>query len=287
MARRQEEESGGGGVPAWMATYGDLVTLLLCFFVLLFAMSSIDVSKFKAAMSSFKDNIDIMPGGEALTGEELITNGVSQLSEIEMILAEQSPAIKGSESENELEDSESTSNEEISEEEKTEGIFNSVTKEIAEDIKAYLVAEGIDAVVQLSYNSNYVKLTLEGEVLFDVGKAVLKPEAESIMGIIANLIIQKDYKDYEIQIDGHTDNWNINTVQYPSNWHLSSARAIAVGNLLINQYNFNPIIIACTGYGEHKPIADNNTSEGRAKNRRVEIKLIFQTQEVIPEDFLD
>lgn len=284
MARRQQEESSSGGLPAWLATYGDLATLLLCFFVLLFSMSSIDVSKFKAAMSSFANQIDIMPGGIALTGEELITNGVSQLSEIAIILANQNPTTEDSDSENikteDSSDATSPSTEDIS------GIYNSVTKDIAKDIEAYLTTKGINSNIQISYNSNYVKLTIKGEVLFDLSKAELKPDAKKMIGIIAQMILQKDYKNYSIQVDGHTDNWQINTVQYPSNWYLSSARAISVGNLLVDQYHFSPHIIACTGYGEHKPIADNNTPEGRAINRRVEIKLIFQTEE-ISEDIIE
>lgn len=298
MARKHEEESGGG-LPAWLATYGDLATLLLCFFVLLFSMSSVDVTKFKAALSSFENQIDIMPGGEALTGEELITNGVSQLGEIEVILANQNPTTDDSDSEDiekeESSEAESSSEAEVKEsidpsdpnnpnDSNATGTYDSVAKDIAKDIKAFLTTEGIESDVQLSYNSNYVKLTIEGEVLFDVGQAQLKPEAEKIIGIIAGMIQEKDYKDYSIQVDGHTDNWDINTVQYPSNWYLSAARAIAVGNLFIAQYKYNPDMIACTGYGEYRPIADNNTVEGRAKNRRVEIKLIFQTDEIIPED---
>lgn len=93
---KKTEEESGGGLPGWMATYGDLVTLLLCFFVLLFSMSSIDVAKFKAAMSSFANQMDIMPGGISLTGEELITNGVSQLNEIQIILANKNPTTEDS-----------------------------------------------------------------------------------------------------------------------------------------------------------------------------------------------
>lgn len=268
IRRRQEEDSSGGA--GWMATYGDLVTLLLCFFILLFSMSSVDISKFKMALSSFADNIDIMPGGISLSGGELITNGVSQLEDIDIIL-----------------DKKEINFEEINEEDNesnTDTNIYSETEEIAKEIKQYLVEEGINTEVILSYNSNYVKLTLEGEVLFDIGKADLKSEARPIINSIANMIIEKNYEKYNIQIDGHTDDWDINTVQFPSNWYLSAARAIAVGDILIEQYNFNPDSIACTGYGEHNPIADNETPEGRTKNRRVEIKLILQTDEIIQDD---
>lgn len=287
MAKRKQEEASGG-LPGWMATYGDLVTLLLCFFVLLFAMSSIDVAKFKAAVSSFKDQIDIMPGGVALTGEELITNGVSQLGEIEVIL-EQNHLNEDSIQEKTNEDAATT---EQATQEKTEsqssansGNVESKTEEIAKEIQKYLTKEGIESKVILSYNSNYVKMTIEGEVLFDVGKAAIKPDAKTLVDKISKMILEKKYDTYNIQVDGHTDDWDINTPQYPNNWYLSAARAIAVGEILINQYKFNPDSIACTGYGEFNPIADNNTAEGRAKNRRVEIKLILETEEVKPDTY--
>lgn len=277
--RRQEEASGGGGAPAWMNTYGDLVTLLLCFFILLFSMSSVDVSKFKLAVSSFANNIDIMPGGIALSGGELITNGISQLEEINIILDKKELNFD----EINEEDVESEKDNEF-DKSQNGGNFNSKTEQIAKEIKEYLAKEGIDKEIIISYNSNYVKMTIEGEVLFDIGKAELKQEARPIINSISNMILEKNYKKYGIQIDGHTDNWDINTVQFPSNWYLSAARAIAVGDILIKQYNFNPDSIACTGYGEFNPIADNETPEGRAKNRRVEIKLIVETEEIIQDD---
>ena len=266
MSKKQQEEQKGG-LPGWMATYGDLVTLLLCFFVLLFAMSTVDVEKFKAAMSSFADQIDIMPGGEALTGEELITNGVTQLDEVILSLENDQPT------EEYEEDIKQNQVEELKD-----------TAEIAKSIKNYLQEEGIETEVDLSYNSNYVKMTLPGEILFDIGKANIKDEAKGILGIIATMIIEENYDQYDIQIDGHTDNWDINTIQYPSNWYLSAARAIAVGDLFIDQYGLSPDQIACTGYGEFRAIADNDTPEGRARNRRVEIKIIVQTEEIASDD---
>lgn len=256
MAKRQEE-SKPSGAPAWMSTYGDLVTLLLCFFVLLFSMSSVDVAKFKAAMSSFANQIDIMPGGEALVEGELINNGIDQVQDIEIIFVN-NYAID--------DDGEDTK-------------ASKVTKEMAEEIEEFLYEEGLESEVDVSYNANYVKLNLPGEMLFDSGKAYLKQNAVEIIDVISVMIKDKNYTDYDIQIDGHTDNIKINTIQFPSNWELSSSRAIAVGNRLINVHGFSPDKIACTGYGEFRPIATNTTSEGRAMNRRVEIKIVVQSEE--------
>ena len=257
MGKKREQE-GPKGAPAWMATYGDLVTLLLCFFVLLFSMSSVDVAKFKAAMSSFANQIDIMPGGESLKEGEIIYNGVDQIQDINIVFENDLPVDEKGEDED----------------------MSKLTREIAEEIKEFLYEENLDMQVEVSYNANYVKLSLPGEMLFDSGKAFLKPNAMEVIDIIAVMIKDNSYDAYDIQIAGHTDNVRINTVQFPSNWELSSARAIAVGNRLINVHGYSPESIACTGYGEYRPVATNATVEGRAMNRRVEINIVVVGKEM-------
>lgn len=295
MARRFHEEPKGG-LPGWMGTYGDLVTLLLCFFVLLFSMSSIDITKYKAAISSFADQIDIMPGGVALTGEELIMNGISQLSEIEIILENKNPTTESSQdpttdpSDEPVDPNQKPidpNQESVDpDQEVVQGNFNSKTKEIAEQIEEYLKENNIETRVAVSYNANYVKLALDGEALFDSGKAIIKDEYFEVIEMIIQVILDNDYDQYQLQIEGHTDNVPMNSVQFPSNWYLSAARAIAVGTVFINEYGFSPDRVACTGYGEFKPVADNDTAEGRALNRRVEIKIIVENEEIPADDSL-
>lgn len=274
MARKVQDEPKKG-LAGWMGTYGDLVTLLLCFFVLLFSMSSIDVAKFKAAMSSFANQIDIMPGGIALTGEELITNGISQMSEIEIILENKNPTIEDSDDVGDNDSEETSSKSDAYEE----------AEKMAQEIKSKLVENGFDTEIIVSYNPNYIKMTLSGEMLFDLGKAELRHEAEEILSTIAE-IYEENYKAFNLQIEGHTDNLPINTIQYPSNWYLSSARAITVGEFLMNTYGFDPKKINCSGLGEYRPIADNSTKEGRMKNRRVEIKIILEVEEKTTDDII-
>lgn len=284
MAKKFQEEAKGG-LPGWMGTYGDLVTLLLCFYVLLFAMSSIDVTKYKAAVNSFANQVDVMPGGIALTGEELITNGVSQLSEIKVILqdnnlmtSDKTTDEDGSESDSDKLDDEIKNQDAVIIE--TNEKPETVSEAIAQELQKMLNENKIDANVVISFNDNYAKIELAGEALFDSGKAVVKPEAMNLLAIIADVIVENGYDQYVMQIEGHTDNIVMNTVQFPSNWYLSSARAIAVGTIFINDYGFSPDLVACTGYGEFRPIADNDTAEGRAINRRVEIKIIVENEEV-------
>lgn len=280
MARKQHTDEGPQGSPAWMSTYGDMVTLLLCFFVLLFSMSSVDIAKFKAAMSSFADQIDVLPGGEALTEGELLNNGVTQLSDLQIII--QGNMNLNQNQDNTLPEQEDTDVEidEENIEEKTEEYIRA--GQIAESIEEQIRNEGYNAdVVAVSYTSNYVKLTLQGEFLFDSSRANLRTEAVSAIDAIANTLKNQEYSSYDIQIEGHTDNLDINNAQFPNNWILSSYRAYAVLEELLESHDFDPEKVAATGYGEYRPIASNDTLEGRAQNRRVEIKVVLDSREFL------
>ncbi|WZL82895.1 flagellar motor protein MotB [Vallitaleaceae bacterium 9-2] len=286
MARKQHTDDGPKGSPAWMSTYGDMVTLLLCFFVLLFSMSSVDIAKFKAAMSSFADQIDVLPGGEALTDGELLNNGVSQLSDIQIII--QGNMNLNQNQDNTLpEDQDTDIDEDVdSLEENTEEFIRA--GKIAQEIEEQIRNEGYNAdVVAISYTSNYVKMTLQGEFLFDSGKANLRSEAVSAIEVIATILKEQQYNAYDIQIEGHTDNLNINNAQFPNNWILSSYRAYAVLEELLEAHDFDPEKVAATGYGEYRPIATNETLEGRAQNRRVEIKVVLDSDEILIGDSVE
>jgi chemotaxis protein MotB len=265
MANKRKADEAKSGSPAWMSTYGDLVTLLLCFFILLFSMSSIDVAKFKAAMSSIQNQIDIMPGGTALTNNELISNGISQVNGIQQIFDNKVPLEEKGEEDADI----------------TKSKLEEAKKE-AEKIYEFLKEKGYENEVKIEYNSNVIKLTIEGEVLFESGKAQLTTEAIKLVDVIS-VKLKEHLTNKTIQIEGHTDNRPINTVRFPSNWELSQARAIAVGYRLIEEHNIDPSKIAATGYGQYRPLedADNNTSEGRARNRRVEIKIVSEEYENI------
>lgn len=284
MAKKPKVEEASSGAPAWMATYGDMVTLLLCFFVLLFSMSSVDVAKFKAAMSSFADQIDVLPGGTALTEGDLLSNGVSQLNDIQVVFS--GGMALNSEADDQL-------NPEGEEEEENEDIADSTNEEvdpyeeaekIANEMAELILEEGLESTVAISYTANYIKFTLKGEFLFDSGRANLKTQAAEAIGKIAEIAASSEYVKYDIQIDGHTDDRPINSQQFPNNWILSSYRAYAVLANLIEVHGYSPERIAATGYGEYRPIADNETAEGRSENRRVEIKVLLDSEELSTED---
>lgn len=287
MAKRKQEEGGGGGAPAWMATYGDMVTLLLCFFVLLFSMSTINQEKFQKIMEYFTGQgeymTDFMPGGEAMTGGEMIINGTVQLENIDAVINGGENALNTYEYTDEaevLEEMSESERDELKRLKMAKAIAEKIQNEIQEDVDG----STINAEIEVSYTPNYVKLTLRGEYLFDSGLAVLKEDAIDAIKVISKIIKDSQYNTYDIQVEGHTDNRPINNGFYKSNRYLSAARAIAVEEELVNVHGFIPQKVSSTGYGEFHPIDTNETPEGQAHNRRVEIKLLLRTEEKVLEN---
>ncbi|MFH1777194.1 MAG: OmpA family protein [Candidatus Omnitrophota bacterium] len=116
-------------------------------------------------------------------------------------------------------------------------------------------------------------ITFVAEVLFDSGKAEIKTEARKSLDEVAK-VLNETVADRDISIEGHTDNVPIKHSGWKSNWELSTARAVSVLHYLVDQKNILPQRVSATGYGEQKPIASNDTKEGKAKNRRVEIVIL-------------
>ncbi|MFB6345381.1 MAG: OmpA family protein [bacterium] len=114
-------------------------------------------------------------------------------------------------------------------------------------------------------------ITLESDILFDLGKATLKPQSKQTLNKLANAFAE--HENRPIAVEGHTDTLPIETARFPNNWHLSAARAVNVVQYLVDERNIAPERFIAAGLGEHHPVATNQTSEGRAKNRRVEIVL--------------
>lgn len=144
--------------------------------------------------------------------------------------------------------------------------------------------------IRIIIDGNLQRFTFSDRVLFDSGEAVLKKGGREILATVGRLLRDNRYIRYEkgnwqelyksIQINGHTDNVPINTEQFPSNWELSSARAMAVLRFFEIESQIDPSVMLSTGYGEYHPIATNKTKRGRAKNRRIEIILVYSEKRV-------
>ncbi len=283
MAKKRQEEVKQG-LPAWMGTYGDMVTLLLCFFVLLFSMSSVDAQKFKEALAPFSDRMDVLPGGAVLTEGDSVNDGVNQMDDIQSVLDK---AVLRKIEELNKNNYNSKKKQDMRSPGEMEQLDKALeeSKEVYNKVDKYLKDMGAREKVKMDYSLNYVKLTLPGEALFDPGKAEIKKVGYDFIDKMAEVLKKEEFENFSIQIEGHTDNVPINTVRFKSNWELSAARAISVGKHIIENNGINESKVACTGYGEYRPIAPNDTAENRTKNRRVEVKLILRSLEIHADEY--
>ena len=261
MAKKKQEEAPKGS-PAWMATFSDLMNLLLCFFVLLFSMSSIDAAKFEQVVASFNETFSVFSGGATAIGDGiLISNGVSQLNELDeyinstgkmdegQVVDEDVAAVKEKMEEAQLEESET----------------------LAEQIQEAVDDKEMGSEIDIEFTSQYVQLTLKGALLFDSGSTLLKEDAKPVLDQVG-LVLER-YAAGTIEIEGHTDNVPMSGAKYSNNDELSSGRALSVFDYLLSVTDLDPANVKHAGRGEYVPIADNSTPEGRTRNRRVEIKI--------------
>lgn len=261
MAKKKPEEPPKGS-PAWMATFSDLMNLLLCFFVLLFAMSSIDEDKQEAIAASFNQMFSVFDAGASAIGDGvLISNGVSQLNELDEYINSTGKMSSGEV----VDDDVAAAQEQVEEAQMEE------SEELAEKIQEAVEEKEMDSDIDIEFTSQYVQLTLKGAILFDSGSTVLKDEAKPVLDQVGEIL--ERYAQGTIEIEGHTDNVPMSGAKYSNNNELSSGRALSVFDYLLSVTNLNPADIKHAGRGEYLPVADNSTSEGRARNRRVEIKI--------------
>ena len=260
MAKKKEEFKLPPGTPApWMSTFSDMMTLLMCFFVLLFSMSEVDAAKFEEVAKSFQSTISIFRAGSKAVGDGiLVSNGVSQLNMLDEYI---NTSGKTAEADTTVEDPTKPGG----------AAEDKLSEELAEKIEEALAENMMTDQVDVDFNADYVTLTLNGAFLFDSGRADIKPDAVPVLNKIGVLLTK--YADSEIEIEGHTDSVPLNGGRYENNDVLSSYRALAVFDYLKENASLDPGIVKHSGRGEYMPIADNATPEGRAKNRRVEIKI--------------
>ena len=261
MAKKKAEEAPAGS-PAWMATFSDLMNLLLCFFVLLFSMSSTDTAKFEEVAASLAASFSILPsGGSAISSEGVLVNsGASQLNELSTYYNSM-----GLDAEGEMTEEVESAYEEVQSEGQEE------SEEMAEEITEKLTESGVADQVEVTATSKYVMLNLSGGILFDSGSYTLKDDAKLLLDAVAVAI--KEYDGNIISIEGHTDNVPMHSALIEDNMMLSLYRAYSVYRYFVDEYDFKEDSMTSSGRGENVPIATNETAEGRAMNRRVEIKI--------------
>jgi len=266
---KKKEDTPPPGSPAWMATFSDLMNLLLCFFVMLFSMSTVSEEKWQEMVAAMNDTFSIFTAGSTAIGDGiLISNGVSQLNELDRYINSMG---KSEESDTDSENLQEDKNPAADLAQQLEAQQLKENEVMAETIQEAVEESNMEEQIEVNFTSQYVQLTMKGALLFDSGSAQLKEEAHHVLEKVG--VILERYANGTIEIEGHTDNIPISSSQYASNEELSSARALSVFYFLTDNTLVDPTYLRHAGMGERIPIADNSTEEGRSKNRRVEIKI--------------
>lgn len=276
------------GAPAWMATFADLMSLLMCFFVLLLSFSEMDVLKFKQLAGSMKEAFGVqrdiktkeIPKGTSIISKEF-SPGKPVPTKIRILKQNTTDRPKRN---IKFTDSNSINNkarEEIKKEleKETQKKINESTKRI----KAALKQEISKGTIEVVGKNQEIIIRISEKGSFPSGSATLNKSFEKIMKKISFLVKSTPG---DIIVSGHTDNIPIYTYLFRSNWELSSSRAVSVLKSIINAQNIEASRLSVQGHADTKPLESNNTAAGRAKNRRVEIK-IRQSATPVEDKILD
>jgi chemotaxis protein MotB len=253
------------GAPAWVLTFADLMSLLLAFFVLLFSFSEMDKQKFKELSGSMKDAFGVQrevpafkpPIGTSMIAREFTPGTVRPTAENEV----RQEAVR----------------------EMTDFVSVEADEDMLDDlekVKAHLALEIDEGLVEVENDGNQVIIIrIRERGSFPSGKAELAPGFDAVIVKFGNVL--NDISG-QIVVAGHTDNIPIHTDRFYSNWDLSSARAATVIRSIVESSGQSPNRFRVAGYADTRPIDDNSSPEGRARNRRVEIFMLRgSTQEPV------
>jgi chemotaxis protein MotB len=261
MAKKKHHEEGHVNHERWLVSYADMITLLMVLFVVLYAMGQTDKSKLDALRSSLQRAfaVEVLLGAEPsnLKG----ASGASMIpSVIPQSIAQEVMAMTGAADVNPQ--------------------MASTLYEVREALLQVPVPSETSGRVEVGASREGIVISLNGNLLFDSGKSDLKPRGMILLDTLAERLRTMPN---EIRVEGHTDNIPIATPLYPSNWELSSARATTVGRYLAEHSEIAPNRLIAAGYGEYRPVAPNDTREGRARNRRVDLVVLFPQASIQPQ----
>ncbi|VAX32860.1 Flagellar motor rotation protein MotB [hydrothermal vent metagenome] len=233
----EEECECEEGIPAWVMTFADLVTLLMVFFILLFAMGSIEDEKWRLVKESLKSALgsDVIPESGTRQGLEVITSALSEESfeavdEIGAMVAKE-------------------------------------IEEIASEVEEFVYKNKLAGQVQVSSDERGAVITVSDIVLFSPGTATMNAKGAEVISQVFDLLNQFNYK---VKIEGHTDDSPIRTERFPSNWELSASRAAEVARMFVES-GFSAENLSIEGLAQFRPKVPNTSPTNRAINRRIEI----------------
>jgi chemotaxis protein MotB len=281
MARKKKHEEHGNH-EAWAIPYGDLVTLLLAFFVVMYAMSSVNEGKYRilsdslvAAFRSAPKALEpIQVGEQSKAKQPMQLNQTRTLVPLEMDdPAPDAEELEATDRRNVLMGAEYLRGADLRPEDLDEA--SHLIEQLNEAISKQL-SELVDQnLVRIRRERFWLEIEINTSVLFDTASAELSPESLPVLERISETLAGTQTK---IQVEGHTDSRPIHTAAFASNWELSAARSANLVRLFV-KHGVAPEHLAAVGFGEYRRVADNDTPEGRQKNRRVVIVVMAREVE--------
>ncbi|MBJ6725545.1 flagellar motor protein MotB [Geomesophilobacter sediminis] len=257
MARRKEPEKPANH-ERWLVSYGDLLTLLFAVFVTLYAMSQADLKKTEEVSASMRRSFGLMDSKGAAPRLAVIDVGRSGV--IPEMTVTPPPVRSPSRM-------------------PATGRLKAGPEEfraMKASLDAYLIRSRNQGKVAVALSERGLVITLKEAGIFESGRAELTPESAELVGTVAELLNKVSNR---CRVEGHTDNQPIHNSRFSSNWDLSTARATWLVKLLTGRYDIEAARISATGYGEFQPAASNDTEDGRARNRRVDVVLLSSESE--------
>jgi chemotaxis protein MotB len=254
--RRRHKEDEHENHERWLVSYADFITLLFAFFVVMYAISSVNEGKYRVLSDSIAAAFRNIPGDAS--GAMVQINPNAPMPIAIPFKKPQVVNIKGDPVR-----------------EQTRELLRNKAKEIT-DVLAPLVEQGH---VRVTEGLQGITVEINASVLFDSGEARLQLPALQVLTAVGQILATTDFP---VIVEGHTDNAPINTPLFPSNWELSGARAASVVRLFV-ETGVDPRRLTATGYAEQRPVADNATTEGRQRNRRVAIIMEARTPDEVKE----
>ncbi len=259
MAKKKKHEKEPNH-ERWLVSYADFITLLFAVFVTLYAMSQTDKKKVEQVMASLRESFGY---SKTSMGDKPVVIDSGNLQVIPSLRPEavrvgprtRAPGKGGKE--------------------RTKGGEKDF-RDVKTSIDAYLLQKKAQDKVSVEINRRGLVVSLKEAGFFDSGSATVQKDSYQLLAKIAESLSSFSNP---FRIEGHTDNVPIHSAQFHSNWELSTARATNVVHYLVDYYEFEPDKISATGYGEHRPVADNDSEAGRRKNRRVDIVLLAAENE--------
>jgi len=245
----------------WLVSYADFITLLFAFFVVMFAASNSDQKKAgqiaHAVQSAFSEMAIFDPRGKAVP----LFDEAGMPSNATTVIGNANTPFAITEF---VENGKSK-----------EGARPSI-RQLRSELEQQLKEELTNHNIRMSEDGRGLTISLAEAGFFDAGSAVIQPKALAVIDRIAATLLPLNYG---MRVEGHTDNTPIHTTQFPSNWELSTARATFLLQYLIANAHMPAPRLSAVGYGEYRPLAPNNTAEGRAANRRVDLVILGDAAE--------